>query len=83
MGILQSGIAAQGGFPVKHWSLATLRENLNKLEPKVVRHAKYVKFGMAGVAVPRELFAAIRPPEHEGDCGKSRQTGMMAGRIVG
>ena len=26
---------------------------------KVVRHAKYVTFQMAEVAVPRELFAAI------------------------
>ncbi len=44
---------------MKHWSLTTLREKLNKVGAKVVRHAKYVTFQMAEVAVPRELFAAI------------------------
>jgi len=45
--------------PVKHWSLTTLREKLIKIGAKVVRHAKYVTFQMAEVAVPRQLFAAI------------------------
>ena len=36
-----------------------LREKLIKIGAKVVRHAKYVTFQMAEVAVPRELFAAI------------------------
>ncbi|MFQ5807355.1 MAG: transposase, partial [Phycisphaerae bacterium] len=45
--------------PVKHWSLTTLREKLIKIGAKVVRHAKYVTFQMAEVAVSRELFAAI------------------------
>ena len=45
--------------PVKHWSLTTLREKLIKIGAKVVRHAKYVTFRMAAVAVQRELFAAI------------------------
>jgi len=45
--------------PVKHWSLTTLREKLIKIGAKVVRHAKYVTFQMAEVAVPHELFAAI------------------------
>jgi hypothetical protein len=45
--------------PVKHWSLTTLREKLIKIGAKVVRHAKYVTFQLAEVAVPRELFAAI------------------------
>ena len=44
---------------VKHWSLTTLREKLIKIGAKVVRHAKYVMFQMAEVAVPRELFVAI------------------------
>ena len=44
---------------VKHWSLTTLREKLIKIGAKVVRHAKYVTFQMAEVAMPRELFAAI------------------------
>ncbi len=32
---------------------------LIKIGAKVVRHAKYVTFQMAEVAVPRDLFAAI------------------------
>jgi len=44
---------------VQHWSLTTLREKLIKTGAKVVRHAKYVTFQLAKVAVPRELFAAI------------------------
>ncbi len=40
-------------------SLTTLREKLIKIGAKVVRHAKYVTFQMAEVAVPRELFAAM------------------------
>ena len=44
---------------VEHWSLTTLREKLIKIGAKVVRHAKYVTFQLAEVAVPRELFAAI------------------------
>ena len=43
----------------KHNALTTLREKLIKIGAKVVRHAKYVTFQMAEVAVPRELFAAI------------------------
>ena len=45
--------------PVKHWSLTTLREKLVKIGAKVTRHAKYVTFQLAEVAVPRRLFAAI------------------------
>ena len=44
---------------VKHWSLTTLREKLIKIGAKVTRHAKYVTFQLAEVAVPRRLFAAI------------------------
>jgi hypothetical protein len=44
---------------VRHWSLTTLREKLIKIGAKVVRHAKYVTFQLAEVAVPRELFSAI------------------------
>jgi len=45
--------------PVQHWSLTTLREKLVKIGAKVTRHAKYVTFQLAEVAVPRRLFAAI------------------------
>ena len=45
--------------PVQHWSLTTLREKLVKIGAKVTRHAKYVFFQLAEVAVPRNLFAAI------------------------
>jgi len=44
---------------VKHWSLTTLREKLVKIGAKVTRHAKYVTFQLAEVAIPRKLFAAI------------------------
>ena len=44
---------------VKHWSLTTLREKLVKIGAKVVRHARYVTFQLAEVAVSRKLFATI------------------------
>lgn len=44
---------------VKNWSLTTLREKLVKIGAKVVRHAKYVTFQLAEVAVPRKLFQSI------------------------
>ena len=45
--------------PLRHWSLTTLREKLIKIGAKVTRHAKYVTFQLAEVAVTRNLFAAI------------------------
>ena len=45
--------------PVRNWSLTTLREKLIKIGAKVTRHAKYVFFQLAEVAVTRNLFAAI------------------------
>ena len=44
---------------IEHWTLTTLREKLIKIGAKVVRHAQYVTFQMAEVAIPRQLFAAI------------------------
>jgi hypothetical protein len=44
---------------VQNWSLTTLREKLIKIGAKVTRHAKYVTFQLAEVAVTRSLFAAI------------------------
>jgi hypothetical protein len=44
---------------VKYWTLTTLREKLVKIGAKVVRHARYVVFQMAEVAIPRRLFATI------------------------
>ncbi len=41
---------------MRHWSLTMLRETLIKIGAKVVRHAKYVSFQMAEVAVPRKLL---------------------------
>jgi hypothetical protein len=46
--------------PVRTWSLTTLREKLIKIGAKVVHHARAVTFQLAEVAVPRELFAALR-----------------------
>jgi hypothetical protein len=37
----------------------TLREKLIKIGAKVVHHSRAVTFQLAGVAVPRALFAAI------------------------
>jgi hypothetical protein len=56
-----------GNFPrrlalpksVRQWSLTTLKEKLVKIGAKVTRHAKYVTFQLAEVAVPRQLFASI------------------------
>jgi hypothetical protein len=44
---------------IRQWSLTTLREKLVKIGAKVTRHAKYVTFQLAEVAVPRKLFAMI------------------------
>jgi len=44
---------------VSHWSLTTLLEKLIKIGAKVIRHARYVIFQMAEVAVPRRLFNTI------------------------
>lgn len=44
---------------VKHWTLTTLREKLIKIGAKMVRHARYVTFQLAEVAIPRRLYGAI------------------------
>ena len=44
---------------IKHWTLTTLREKLIKIGAKVIRHARYITFQLAEVAVPRELFQTI------------------------
>jgi hypothetical protein len=44
---------------ITHWSLTTLREKLVKIGAKVTRHAKYVTFQLAEVAVSCKLFRAI------------------------
>ena len=45
--------------PMKTWTMTTLREKLIKIGAKVVRHAKYVTFQMAEVAVSCRLYRAI------------------------
>ena len=45
--------------PMKTWTMTTLREKLIKIGAKVVRHAKYVTFQMAEVAIPCRLYRAI------------------------
>jgi hypothetical protein len=37
--------------------LLTLRDKLIKIGANVVRHGRYITFQMAGVAIPRALFA--------------------------
>ena len=44
---------------VKHWTLTTLRDKLIKIGAKVVRHARYVTFQLAEVAIPRHLYRTI------------------------
>jgi hypothetical protein len=53
----------------KDWSLTSLKEKLIKIGAKVVSRGRYIAFQMAGVAVPRHLFAdtfrlitELRPP---------------------
>jgi len=52
-------LRAAFGRTVRHWTLTTLREKLIKIGAKVVRHARYVVFQLAEVAIPRNLLAAI------------------------
>ena len=44
---------------ISQWTLTTIREKLIKIGAKVVRHAKYVTFQLAEVAIPQSLFAMI------------------------
>ena len=44
---------------IKHWTLTTLREKLIKIGAKVIRHARYITFQLAEVAITRKLFEAI------------------------
>jgi hypothetical protein len=44
---------------VGHWTLTTLRDKLIKIAAKVVRHARYIRFQLAEVAVPRRLYRTI------------------------
>ena len=44
---------------VGHWTLTTLRDRLIKIGSKMVRHARYVTFQLAQVAMPRRLYRAI------------------------
>lgn len=49
------------GLPkvVRDWSLQSLQLKLIKMGGRIVRHARYIVFQLAEVAVPRDLFAAI------------------------
>ena len=44
---------------VKHWTLTTLREKLIKIGGRMVRHARYVTFQLAEVAIPMRLYRTI------------------------
>jgi hypothetical protein len=44
---------------LESWSLTTIREKVVKIGAKVIAHARYAVFQMAGVAVPRDLFRRI------------------------
>jgi hypothetical protein len=45
--------------PIKDWSLTSLKEKLIKIGAKVISHGRYFAFQMAGVAIPRSVFADI------------------------
>lgn len=44
---------------IKHWTLTTLRDRLIKIGAKMVRHARYVTFQLAEVAITRRLYRTI------------------------
>ena len=44
---------------IRHWSLTTLKEKLIKIGAKVIRHAGYLTFQMAEVAIRRNIFRSI------------------------
>ncbi len=44
---------------VKHWTLTTLRDKLIKIGAKTVRHARYITFQLAEVAISRQLYRTI------------------------
>lgn len=44
---------------VKHWPLTTMRDKLVKIGAKIVRHARYITFQLAEMAVPRDLLRQI------------------------
>ena len=46
-------------YPIKDWSLTSLKEKLIKIGAKVVSHGRYVTFQLAEVAVSRQMFADI------------------------
>ncbi len=53
------------------WSLTDLRERLIKIGAKLVRHARYIAFQLAEVAISHKLseelstaIAGLRPVEH-------------------
>ena len=43
----------------KHWTLTTRRDKLIKIGGKMVRHARYITFQLAEVAIPRRLYRTI------------------------
>ena len=47
---------AEGPLEADHVCSMSLREKLVKIGAKIVTHARYVTFQMAGVALPRDLF---------------------------
>jgi len=56
-----SNFLRQIGRPASgtHWTLTTLREKLIKIGAKMVRHAPYITFQLAEVAIPRRLYRTI------------------------
>ena len=61
---------------VRHWTLTTLLLKLIKTGAKVVRHARYVIFQLAELAVPRKIYAAILARIRK--CAARTRAGPMA-----
>ena len=44
---------------IEHWTLTILRETLIEIGAEVIRHARYITFQLAEVAIPRKLFESM------------------------
>ena len=59
MVVEQTNLEIRPARTIEHGSLTKLREKLVRIDVKMVRHGRYVKFQMAVVAVSRRMFRQI------------------------
>jgi hypothetical protein len=67
--------------PIRHWTLATIREKLIKIGAKVVCHARYTIFQLAEVAVSRRLDDRVYPKEAKNE-GVRSDLGLTLGEAT-